>query len=458
MSGQVKIPYRAWSGETVGLLENRVTPGVGYEIPSEFAAWGEKQGELAGAARLSSDLALDEGCGVYSFVDGGVGVRKLLGAEAAAIASIPVRKLVASEEARQRLVAVRVHAAKDELPLLVGKEDDAKAKATETTERLEKVRSERDHLSFSERGLIGSEWVLIGIEASAVAFDAAVLHSALEFSGMGSVSVWMTSLLAPAALGAIHFTFGTVLGGILRKLSGSQRLKAAIGGLAAGLVALMTTFLLLAVFREAGNDALNAGLTEIASGDSSGDLNLFISSLWLAPLQLAASASAITAAALWVIGKPGREHDQEVSQATVEHVKAKQDLDKATSAVGQTRQVVRDGQPEIHQISVDAREAEAQNEAEKDALELRLGAEDALGHAVKGKYKAAFQATSQIYDNGRVVRAAVGDEERLGRKARRHPARDVSERAPANDNNTSSDSNGNGYERAGGRGFRRWFS
>ena len=292
----------------------------------------------------------------------------MISAEAAALAGVPIRKKVASEEARQKLVAVRVDAARDELPLLVGKEHDATARTVETKQQLEDVTAERDDLSLSERGLIGSKWVLFGIEASAVAVDVAILHSALEYSGMGPVSVWMTSLLAPAAIAGIHFTFGTVLGGIVCKLSGSQRLKAAIGGLAAGLVALMTTFLLLAVFREASNEALNSGLSEIASGSDSGSLDLFISSLWLGPLQVAASLSAIAAAALWVLGRPGRDLDQKVSQATVEHAKAEKDQGAGTAVVEQTRQVVRGGQPEIHQIAVDAREAEDQNEAEKNAL------------------------------------------------------------------------------------------
>lgn len=453
MSTSTELKYTVWADHATGLLENQVAPGTSYEVPAEFIAWAANQGESYGAARVVAELALADDSGIARFVDGGTGVRKHLAAERAAKVSIPARKLVASETERKALAEVRAGTARDRVPLLIAKEDDAKNRAACAEDDLDKAVAERDELSLAERGLIKSKWVLGFIEGGAVAFDCALLHGSLEYSGAGSASVWMTSVLAPAAIAGVHVTFGTMAGWVASQMPDRRRLKAAAGALVVGFGVLLAAFVCLAVFREAGNDALNSGLAEIASGDESASPELFISSLWMAPLQVAASIGAVLAIALWVIGQPGRDADLKVAETKQAKSTADTELEQSSGQVEAAREEIRVAELSVPQMSVDALEAEAENEALANALSLRLGAEDALGESAKARFKAAYVLSDRVYDNGRVRRAAMGDEERRGSKIRRRPSRDVSEQALAGDLDTT-----NNTERAGGRGARRWFS
>ncbi|MBK8295501.1 MAG: hypothetical protein IPK93_12410 [Solirubrobacterales bacterium] len=445
-----KLEWTHWANTDIGLLENRVGPGVGYEVPAEFVAWGKGQGETYGAARVPSEEALADDSGPFIYIDGGVGVRKHLAAEVAARQSVPARRAGCPGTERKAQAEAQADSIRDQIPLLVGREDDAEAAEVVAADKFDAAVAERDLLSLTERGLIKSKWTLLFIEGGAVAFDCALLHSALEHSGAGSASVWLTSALAPAAIAGIHVTFGTLAGWIARKLPSGQRLKAAAGALAFGFGALLAAFVCLAVFREAGTAAMNQGLSEIAAGNESGELNLFVSSLWMAPLQIGSSISAVLAVALWVLGQPGRDADRKVADAEKTKDRAEVDREQATTKVERVRDQVRQARLSVHQISVDAREAEAENEGLKSALALRLGAEDALGQAIKGQFKTTFVATDRIYENGQVRRAAMGDEERRGSKVRRRPSRDVSEQSLTNPPTQN--------DKTGGRSVRRWFS
>lgn len=443
-----EIRYSTWT-DRHGQIQNIVDgeSGVGYETPSRLRDQAEADGSDLGAARVPREEVLSDDAPARRYIEGGVQVRQELVREDAEIASLPAHQSIFSEEARRKQAEENVALLGDDLVLQVGEEDEAKGRREQTLQKLTSAKQALSDLPALAKGLLG-KWIVVLIEMAVAVFDAAVVHSVLEISGLTPAAAWLSTLLIPGVIASAHVAFGALAGFIVGQISPRNQLKVAVGMFAAGFVALLVAFGLLGAFRAEGLGQINSQLAEVASGGDTGDLELFINPAWMMGLQIAGSLAAISAVALYVLGQPGRDARQEVAEATVEDTKAEADQRIASEAVASTRQQLKQAKLSVPQTAVEARQAAAELVVGSRATEARLKAEDGLGQALCGRLGVAFQYHDQTYSNGGVRRAAMPDHDPKKPRPSKRAPRDVS----------WDESSGPVTEPSATSRFRRWFS
>jgi hypothetical protein len=228
-----EIRYSTWT-DRHGQIQNIVDgeSGVGYETPSRLRDQAEADGSDLGAARVPREEVLSDDAPARRYLEGGVQVRQELVREDAEIASLPAHQSIFSEEARRKQAEENVALLGDDLVLQVGEEDEAKGRREQALQKLTSAKQALSDLPALAKGLLG-KWIVVLIEMAVAVFDAAVVHSVLEISGLTPAAAWLSTLLIPGVIASAHVAFGALAGFIVGQISPRNQLKVAVGMFAA---------------------------------------------------------------------------------------------------------------------------------------------------------------------------------------------------------------------------------
>ena len=371
------------------------------QTPERLAAPAQADGEAFGEVRLDHPTARAEDAPPKQFLDGVGRVRQAQVRRDGLAARVDCEQRQATGSARKAEAGVRLDNLRRRLAPLRERLDAARARTQTCQRQLDTATADLRALPVSQRGLI-SKALLVFVEAAVVVFDSFLIHAALEQSGMGAISVWGTTLTVPLAIAACNTAFGLLAGVVATRLPGRRWLAA--GVLAAGLVALLVAFGLLGYFRAEAVDAQNQELSQLAAGGQLGSLSVFISPLWMMPLQLAGSIAAMVAMALWTVGAPGRDQRRLVGDYRREYLAAEQAEQSAVAELEAAERAAEDAAVAEHQIEADVQSAGVEARAIVDVVQAGLDGETALTEAMQARYETAFLHHDKLYANGDVWR------------------------------------------------------
>lgn len=416
-------PTQNWPSYGQPRQEIRGESGFGGETPANWRAEVIEYGQEYGAARVDHVVALGPDAAPNQFVAGALGVRKGVAKEdslrrgidpAQRITSAPARK--AKAKAKDSVIGQRLVRLKSEkLPFAAEKVNECKREAVDawaTYQEMPRI----------VRGYFKSLALLVLIELAVVLFDVFVIRTALENSGMSPLSAWGTSATLPLAVFAINHALGMLAGAIGERIPPESRLKVAVSAFGATMLPLVIAFVLLAAFRSAANDAMNAALQAIAEGAPGVDLQVYLPLWWMAPIQIAGSFAAILAVALWTMSRDGRTFLKDVVRPAEQALAAAEaQLAAVEAEIERTHREQEAAVLVEHDIEADALAAQVEVDAEEDILEAKLEAEDALAAAMTAHYEATFTYTDKVFENGGVWRVALPTDELFWGKRRQRP-------------------------------------
>jgi hypothetical protein len=365
-------------------------------------------GQDLGAARTPETKALGRRAGPIRFIVGSVGVRKGVLIQKFRHAEVPLAQRASSAAARQAAAREKVRVLGQRLMRLIEQRlPQAQEHAAERQRVFEHQRDEYRALPRMQRGYFETYKPVSFVGVAVVLFDVAVLHGIMEYSGASAAQAWATSLTVPLAIGAINHGAGVVAGAIGLRAPANQRMKLALVVFVAALGSMVIAFVLLTIFRAQAADSQNAAIQALAEGDTHAQLTFLLSPVWMGPLQIAGSFTAIAMTALWVMSKPGREFVADVlTPAKTEWQKAEAELKHVHQRVEATHAELEDAALVEHQIEADSKAAQAQLDASTNILDAALQSEDALAEAMQGEYLASLTYFDQIGKNGAVWRMA----------------------------------------------------
>lgn len=382
--------------------------GPGFETPLRLAQAAEADGSLFGRSRMPEDRALGPEASPNRVVSGGVGVRKGVLIQNAVRAGINALQRVRTAKARKGEAKAASAGLGRRLARLLKQVAPLDKRAAALKDIYETRRDEYLALPRMTRGYFGSHWPVIAVGVGVVVFDVGLLHSVLEYSGAGPLTVWLTSLSVPLAIGASNHGFGVLAGGIGGRVAAGQRLKLAAVLALSGLGALLGAFVLLTLFRAQAADSQNAALQALADGDRHVSLTFFVSPVWMGPLQIAGSLAAITMTAFWVMAKPGRDFSALILAPAYEQwQRAEGELAVLTQRIEDSHGEMEAAALVEHQIEADAHAAQVEVQANERILKAALGAEDQLERAIQARYETTEQYYDRIGENGGVVTVAL---------------------------------------------------
>lgn len=371
------------------------------QTPERLEGAAKADGEALGSVRLDPATARAADSPPKQFLDGVGRVRQAQVRRDGVAARVECDRRQATGPARKAEARVRLDNLRSRQTSLGAKRDAAEADQRASRSRLDGAVDQLRALPASRRGLV-SKLLLIFIEAAVVVFDAFLVHAALEQSGMAAASVWGTTLTVPLAIAACNTAFG-LLAGLVALRTPARRWLAA-GALAAGLVTLLVAFGLLGYFRAEAVDAQNQEVAKLAAGGQLGSLSVFISPLWMMPLQLGGSIGAMVAMALWTVGAPGRALRDQVAESRHEYRAAEQAAHKAGAELEAAERAVEDAGLVEHQIEADVQAACVEGPAIVEVVEVGTDGEVALAEAMKARFETAFLHHDKLYANGGVWR------------------------------------------------------
>lgn len=383
-------------------------PGTGCETPSRLKSAIRILGQDLGAARTREAKALGKDAGPIRFIVGLIGVRKGVLTQtfrraeialAQRVRTVGPRKAEAKQKVQvlgQRLMRLTEHG----LPA-------AAATAAERRRAFEQKRDEYRSLPRMVRGYFATHRPVIFVGVAVVLFDVAVLHGIMEYSGASPAQAWATSLTVPLAIGAINHGVGVLGGAIGLRSPARNRMRLAVVVFVAALGSMVVAFLLLTIFRAQAADSQNAAIQALAEGDANAQLTFLLSPIWMGPLQIAGSFTAIAMTAFWVMSKPGREFVADVLiPAKAEWEEAQIELKQVQQHIEATHQELENAALVEHQIEADGEAAQVEVDASREILSAAVATEDALAEAMQGEYVADFTYFDQIGKNGGVWRMA----------------------------------------------------
>ncbi len=383
--------------------------GADYQTPADLLDKSSSLGRSQGVVRTEDERALGPESGAHGYIEGAVDARKAAHDQATWRQIAPKYHQVESAGDRANGEDARALHIQDRLVEL--KEKVLPAAIRQLGEARGKVEAARAGLMAKPRLLRGyfstpAPVALAG--GSVVCFDAFVLHGALVTSGLDVVSVWGTTATVAMAIAAANHAFGVLAGAIGLATPARHRMRVAIVLFVAGFGAMLTAFLLLMMFRAQATSATNEVLESIAKGKVPTHISVFISPLWMGPLQVGGSLAAISLTAFWTMAKEGREYTEQVIapavavQAAAAHEVGKVQADIATSEGRLESAVV-----SPHEIKAEGAGAAADIATLLAANDAANAGEDGLGGAAKGRYKDSFIRYEKLYRNGGLWRMAT---------------------------------------------------
>lgn len=266
-----------------------------------------------------------------------------------------------------------------------------------------------ERLPFYLRGVVVKRWwVALLIATSAGLVDVGVLHAAFDATPMSSTSVWINAIAIPMALIIATIPVGMGLGLGARALrSHPARLRALGVAVLLPVLGVVAGLILLTIFRDAAVDTANQGFRELVDGNEEASLELVLKTTFLGPLSWAAFCAGALAEGLYVLGKEGREIQDELRRL---------DAEIATIEV-QARhheQEIETAHRDADQAELDADDAHvraASAAATKHFVAPRVDAEKAAhktrGEAVAARYETEYQLAAQQGRNGKIALAAA---------------------------------------------------
>lgn len=392
---------RDWSA--AGGLEKSIKgeSQADYETPGRLLDKADELGREQGSVRTDSSIALAGDNGAHGFIDGAVGVRKYVrerhllreaAPQQAQAAAAPGR--AKGEAARSQRIRERIRDLKnDDLPQALARLQGARADVSAATRALmDKPRHLQGYFpNYAPVGFAGG---------AVVCFDAFVLHGALKSSGLDIVSVWGTTATVAMAIAAANHAFGVLAGAIGLAFPQHRRLALALTLFFAGMTAMISSFVLLMIFRADAIHAANAALASIAEGKIPRDFTLLISPLWMGPLQVGGSLAAITLTAFWTMAKEGRDHTEKViAPAEAVAGEAAAEVQRVRGEIAGAEDALEQAIVDEHAIEARGKAARADYESAMKILTSAKAGEDSLGTAAKGRYKSAYHHHDTLYGN-----------------------------------------------------------
>ncbi|MEJ7783291.1 MAG: hypothetical protein WKF96_00720 [Solirubrobacteraceae bacterium] len=382
--------------------------GTGFETPGRLSRTASNDGQDFGAARLPAETALGPDAAPNRFIRGSVGVRKGVITQNAARARVPAQQRARTVEARRAEAKERVAALRQRLMRLMDRLSPLEQRVQERERTYRQRRDDYLALHRSMRGYFASHRPALAVGIGVVVFDVGVLHGVMEYSGAGRLTVWLTSLSVPIAIGAVNHGFGVLAGAIGARTAARHRLKLALALFIAGLGALLIAVILLTLFRSQAAGSQNAALQALAEGDAQAQLTFFVSPIWMGPLQVAGSLAAIAMTACWVMAKEGRDVVELVlAPAQTEWREAASELAHLRQRIEETHDELEMAARAVHHVDADAQAAQVEVEASAELLQAALDAEDELAQAMQARYETTEQYFEQIGRSGGVWRTAL---------------------------------------------------
>src|SRR5436853_5987986 len=389
---------------------------VGHETPGELARLMDERAAKDGPAGVSDELTVDDGAPPTEMAKQAAQVRSGVLKEEMAKERTPHERKVAEgpSRVRQKLSGVALQA---------GSVKEAQKRLRECridipflAEAREKIEGLIADIPFYRRGLV-SVWTVIAALAAVALFDGAVSKSALGQTALDPPSIWLTAAGIATIFAAINEAFGLLLAVIVRR-AGRHRLWLIVGVLTVGLIGLFASIAMLGWFRHEVAISQNQSLSAIAAGRDAG-FDFIIDPLFLAPLQAAGCIAAMAVVALYTLSADWRALDRRLQRATKAIEKNDADILSIEREIADAHTEARLGYSQAFDAEADAEGAAAEIASNKEREDALVEAEEAFGEEMAARYRSERNSQKQIYDNGKVRRAAQPTE--FGRMSSRTP-------------------------------------
>lgn len=381
--------------------------GVGHETPGAFADYMRSLGERDGAVRLEDNKMIDGGAPPLQIAKQAGKVRIGLANEDFLEDVRELQRTVDQAPGRIRALQAQVVLLGKKLTRRTKQLADLKTQLLTKEQVRDKLTDKLDKLPFYRTGLIRDYRLVVFVLVSVGTFDGAVLHSVLKQSTLDPVSIWLTTIAVALMFAAINEPLGRLVAAVGLSEPGSMRKKLAALGLTIGGFALLTSIVMLGIFRKSAADQQNESLTAIAAGGNDSGLSLVVDPTWLAPLQLGACVAGVIAVALYAMGKEGAELRRQLAAAEA-------DVATAEVAITDEETQIEHEHEQIDACVVETFEAEASAAAARGEIISRTQAfkavvitETALADEMAAIYQAERDYHECLMANGSLWRMAV---------------------------------------------------
>jgi hypothetical protein len=394
---------------------------VGHETPGEFARLMDERAAKDGPAGIADELTVEDGAPPTEMAKQAAQVRAGALKDKMAKERVPHERKVAEgpsqvgkklngvalqagliKEARERLRECRI-----DIPFLA--------------EARDKIESAIAAIPFYRRGLV-SVWMMSAVLLAVALFDGAVSKSALDQTALDTPSIWLTTGGIAAVFAGINEAFGLLLAVIVRR-AGRRRIWLVAGILGVGVLGLFISIGMLGWFRHEVAVSQNQSLSAIAAGRGGG-FDFIIDPLFLAPLQAAGCFAAMAVVALYALASDWRMLNRRLQEATKAIGQNEADILSIEGEIAAANAAGRLSYAQAFEAQADANAAAAEVASSREREEGLVTTEEAFGEEMAARYRSERNAEKQIYDNGRVRRAAQPTE--FGRRSSRtSEARDV---------------------------------
>lgn len=379
---------------------------VGHDTVDDLAARMRQRGEDDGAVRLPDDKTTDLGAPPTEIAKYAAKVRigtanqqMLQGLISLARNVAKTSHLVERAKAQAVLITARIDSAAKRLHLVRVDLVPLKQRAGELAEEIAL-------LPFYARGLIRDGRIVVFVLASVGTFDGAVIYAFLGQTNFNALTIWLTTIGAAFGFAAVNDPLGRLLAAIVEAVPDRSKVKLAAATLTAGLLALLTTVVMLGVFRHVAAAEQNHQLQDIAAGKST-SLAVSIDPSWLAPLQAALCISAIVAVALWRLGQPGRDLREKEQRAQGQAADKEAEAGRVEALIDQWKGEREKAVLAIYDIAANGAADEAEIALRIDGFKALVITETAWGEELAALYRAERNYYDAMFKNGGVWRMAL---------------------------------------------------
>lgn len=271
------------------------------------------------------------------------------------------------------------------------------------------LKQEYDQLPVHLRGIVVKHWwvpLLIAISVGLV--DVGVLHGAFDATSMSSTSVWLNAIAIPLALIVSTIPVGMGLGLGARALSSHPARLWALGfALLLPVLGVIAGLTLLTIFRDAAVDSTNQGFQGLVNGDEDASLEFVLKTTFLGPLSWAAFCAGALAESLFVLGKEGREIQDELRKMDAEIATIEAQIERHKAEAATAHREADQAELDADDAHIQAADAKARVQFVIPRVEAEKLAHASRGDAVAARYESEYQLAFQQGRNGKVVLAAA---------------------------------------------------
>ncbi len=376
---------------------------MGHETPGEFAAMMDERAVKDGAAGVADRHTVDEGAPPIEMAKQAARVRTAVLEDELMKERVPHERKVAEGPSK-------VGKKLTDATLEAGSVNEAEGRLRECRVDIPFLSEARDgiekaiaEIPFYRRGLV-SVWMLPFVLAAVALFDGAVSKSALDQTALDEPAIWLTASGIAAIFAAINGAFGLLLAVVVRR-AGRRRIWLVAGVLVIGVIGLFASIAMLGWFRHEVAISQNQSLRAISAGHGGG-FDFIIDPLFLAPLQAAGCIAAMTVVALHALSSDWRALNRRLGEAIKAIVKNEADMVSIEAEIAAAHAGARRGYSQAFDEQAAANAAAAEVASSRERQSTMATGEEAGGKEMAARYRSERNATKQIYDNGKVRRAA----------------------------------------------------